>query len=351
MPNIEQQSAEKLELQKRINTLPENLKKEFLADKNIELVSKICQDYSIPKDKVKYVASVVGEVLLGYTKPEEVASELHDFFEIDLQKSNFIEIELKQKLFDPLKADLAKIYNPVYVDTEEETEVTEQPTVINFEKEAAPISVVSAIPLQRPSVIIQSKSPDAPQRVNPPPTPVPEMEAVPFIIQTKSEAIKPASIQFPKETPSLNLKVDESIIQKNLVIKPVSVRLEAQQPISNARFQMPVSEKQPLPQEIKPKEILIPIQKSPILPAPAPTLKQISEQSFDKAPAVVETLAGKQDKQNPPKVVHYSTFKTPLTPSGVPKKPEPKKEDMINLATFTKVSGNTVDLRSKSSNS
>ena len=113
MTNFE---AEKLEAQKRFDALPENLKREVQADKNVKLIQTVCQDYSIPENKVKYVTMLVGEVFLGYIKPEEVAHELNTYFDIDLQKSNFIEIELKQKLFNGLKADLDKIYNPLSAD-------------------------------------------------------------------------------------------------------------------------------------------------------------------------------------------------------------------------------------------
>ena len=114
------QEAEKIEVQKRFDALPENLKKEILADKNVQLIYNICQDYAIPEEKVKYITLLVGEVFLGYIKPEEVARELNTFFDIDLQKSNFIEIELKQKIFNGLKTDLDKIYNPIKMEAQPE---------------------------------------------------------------------------------------------------------------------------------------------------------------------------------------------------------------------------------------
>lgn len=447
MPDINYE-AEKLEAQKRFEALPEALKKEILADKNVDLIYSVCKDYSIPEEKIKHITMLVGEVFLGYTKPEEIAHELTTYFDIDLQKANFIEIELKQKLFNGLKTELDKIYNPIKIEETVKEEVS--PTIIKLEGEATPLSKISAIPTQRSSEIIDEKKIEI--KVSPltmgstaNQTSIPSTskdlseqtlkEAAPFIIQTKVEAVKAAIPQFPKETPSLNLKVDPSIIQKSSVIKPISIHLETTQPIQEKKFQMPViagqkvfsntpiektinkqdkpiSElskitiNQPLPTpsqidrsktgikvqpriEIKQKEvgqissseplnlqgkpiefkkspepiegkintaqiknvspvfeeIKIPIQQKTTTgqpqPVATPSLKQISEQKIVQTPAEQPISTVEQ-----PKVVHYSTFKTDLTHLGTPKKPEPKKEDFINLNTFMRVSGNTVDLRS-----
>ena len=378
--------AEKLEAQKRFDTLPENLKKEMLADKNVQLISSIAQDYKIAENDVKKIAMLVGEVFLGYIKPEEIASELNKYFGVDLQKSNFIEIELKQKLFNPLKADLDKIYNPPKLEAEEETQET-GPAVISLEKEAAPISNITKIPLQKPSEIITEKKPElktpiaptmsgAPiKQVNfpaqPTKTETPASEG-PFVIHTQNQPTKPLTPQFPKETPSLNLKVDESIIQKAPTVKPISVRLESQQPTSEApKFQMPISPK-PITENkesatkiepIKPMsapisatspEMQKPIsqlQEKPISQLVSTPIKleqpkiEIPIKKADSIPAPAPTASLYQAPQ-PAKVVHYSAFKTPLTPAGTPKKQEQNKEkEYINLSTFTKVSGNTVDLR------
>lgn len=346
--------AEKLEAQKRFDALPENLKKELLADKNVQLISNTCKDYGIPEEKVKDVALLVGEVFLGYMKPEEIASELHEFFQIDLQKANFIEIELKQKLFNALKTDLEKVYNPPKIAEEIEEEVA--PAIMKMEsfdqaqvkKEAVPLA---AMPSQ-PAPIIQKNyeqkippmgmgtaalqtQPAKAEQIAPITAEMPfdQAQDKPFIIQTRVEAVKPIVPQFPKETPSLNLQVEASLVQKAPAIKPISVRLETEQP-DNIKFKMPV------------------------FPQPA-TLRQSSEQANGKQqvpqmPIALKPIAPQPEKPmsalkptvEQPRTVHYSNFKTPLTPMGVPKKPEPKKEDYINLTTFTKVSGNTVDLRS-----
>jgi len=344
---------------------------------------------------MKKVAFLVGEVFIGYIKPEQVASELHEVFDIDLQKSNFVEIELKQKIFNPLKSELEKVYNPPTTETQEQPKEA-APTIINFEPSkdavnnkqgAVSISNIPNIPLQKPSEIITEKklevktspfimggAPIQPLKSTPVPKEEAPMTETPFIIQTKTEAVKPLTPQFPKETPSLNLKVDESLIQKNPTIKPISVHLETESQItSGAKFQMPVTaratieNKQPLPSEkivsqiptpttqkpisqlqektiaAKPEQIKveIPIKKPVSIPtaaAPTPSLKQITEQ---QNPSIQKKSLY---EEQPAKVVHYSAFKTPLTPSGAPKKPEQNKE-FINLSTFTKVSGNTVDLR------
>ncbi|MDO8442653.1 MAG: hypothetical protein Q7S81_00075 [bacterium] len=402
---MEQNELEKKEVQKRFDALPENLKKEILADKNAQIILSTCQDYKISEEDTKKVALLAGEVFLGYIKPEEVASELNKYFGVELQKSNFIEIELKQKIFNGLRADLDKIYNPLKIEVQPEEEAS--PAIIKLESEAISPSVIPGL-LARPELGEGGTRNPEPQNLDSrvrendkkPVEPV-ISEAAPFIIHTNVEAVKAAVPQFPKESPSLNLKVDPSIIQKNPTIKPISVHLETTEPVQGKRFQMPViagqkifsGAPQPTPIisqiiqplrpssfdkaqdksgqakiEIKPAEISRPgvedprFQKEsgqnppqpsfkkegvniPIQPLSSPSLKEISEQKT--VPPLIER---KITAPEPAKVVHYSAFKTELTNLGTPKKPEPTKESFINLNTFTKVSGNTVDLRSKSTN-
>jgi len=420
--------AERQEAQKRFDTLPENLKKEIQADKNVDLIHSVCRDYSIPEEKVKYITMLVGEVFLGYIKPEEVAHELNTYFDIDLQKSNFIEIELKQKLFNGLKNDLDKIYNPLSAEAlakEDEMNKEASPAIIKLEpfglaqdnKEAAPLAGQQLQPKISPLMpgAIKTLTEKTQEGAS-----FDQAQDKPFIIQTKVEAVKAAIPQFPKESPSLNLKVDPSIIQKGPIIKPISVHLETTQQAQEKKFQMPViagqkifsgapiekSADKPLPNqvlpattqtnqtkiEIKPQfesknsgitqiktslpaseSIKIPIQPKNIASQPqpmaAPSLKQISEQKI-----VSPLIERKPIAPELPKIVHYSSFKTDLAnprpakdfnaanigapilrqsqqqektapPKPGEARPITGREDFINLNTFTKVSGNTIDLR------
>ena len=397
---MEQNESEKIEAQKRFEALPENLKKEMLADKNVQVIVSTCQDYKLSEEDTKKAVLLAGEVFLGYIKPEEVASELNKYFGVELQKSNFIEIELKQKIFNGLKADLDKIYNPIKSGIPAETQEEVSPNIIKLEREAAPISSAASIPLQKPSEIITEKKPEVkpspltmgaapaePKKAEIPAALKAEpvmSEAAPFIIQTKVEAVKAAVPQFPKETPSLNLRVDPSIIQKSSALKPIAVHLETAQPVQEKRFQMPViagqkifsgapDEKAPSIQdkplsepgnaqiEVKPtaKETN-PIPRSePLLNLQGrPIAQEVKIPAAQPVPQPVKNLGGLMDQaKETAKTVHYSSFKTDLTHLGLPvqgkaaspKAGEPRpatgREDFINLNTFTKVSGNTVDLR------
>lgn len=84
-----------------------------------------------------------------------------------------------------------------------------------------------------------------------------------------------------------------------------------------------------------------------------PTIKIETEEFFKQKPApskpVMVTLET-SESNTPPKarIVHYSDLRTPLNNLGLPKKPEPKKEDIINLENFAKIKDNTVDLRKNS---
>jgi hypothetical protein len=544
MPNNDKNKyeADKLEAQKRFEKLPNDLKKELLSDKNAKLVISIAQDYKLDEDQVKKVNLLVMEVFLGYLKPEEIASELHTFFDIDLQKANFVEIELKQKLLNPLKADLEKNYNPPSL---EEQEKKQEPDKIDEKKEIKshddlPVSegpiIIKPEPTDttgnKPSTradSIQGTQPttynkeegdkikknkeeeeekegetvnysqatthqrklDTRQTTDNQPSVAPpsgaltnkqEAAPAPFIIQTKDHVLKTTTPNLSNNVsgkgPSLNLKVDSSFIKKPSQPKPVSIRLETELPKGD-KFGMPLSTNnlQPFDQaQDKPitndeekkskgkndkqiinnkrdiksekpiinnsglkKQVSTPIKPSffskiknfittsspkttneqkpiattpkitneqkPIIIAPKATIfiqsnsKPISQLKetptpiinnppspskaglrtgkqekidtkktsapkphsqisvgqadqaiFQKPISEIKTTDSNLPKKEPIKTIHYIGHKTNLSNTGIPKKTEPKKEDIINLATFTKVSGNTVDLRSIKNN-
>ncbi|MBU4348115.1 hypothetical protein KJ671_01230 [Patescibacteria group bacterium] len=447
MPNNDQNKyeADKLEVQKRFEKLPNNLKKELLADKNAKLVLSIAQDYKLDEEQIKKVNLLVMEVFLGYLKPEEVASELHTFFDIDLQKANFIEIELKQKLLNPLKTDLEKNYNPPSLEEQEKTQksdkldspVGEEPIIIKPE----PVSITNdkkdGLDSRRgndPSEIVRQNrnftgqiEKEATQKGEAVNYSQQENAPAPFIIQTKDQFLKtttskPSDNTFRKDS-SLNLKVDPSFIKKTSPPKPVSVHLETELPKS-AKFGMPLTinnsenkqitsdkkeaknnqtvpnifdkiksfmttsspkpkiEQKPITITPKPNIPISPINKPTpqpkkiTLPTPPQSIQPLlktsqqekinikkpttslarpkpceggSDQAIWQKP-ISELIENKTNlsQKEPEKIVHYIGHKTNLNNAGIPKKQESKKGDVINLTTFTKVSGNTVDLRSKS---
>jgi len=59
---------EKLEAQKRFEALPENLKREMLADKNIRTIVSVSQDYKLSEEDMKKSRLVGGRSVFGLYK-------------------------------------------------------------------------------------------------------------------------------------------------------------------------------------------------------------------------------------------------------------------------------------------
>lgn len=80
-----------------------------------------------------------------------------------------------------------------------------------------------------------------------------------------------------------------------------------------------------------------------------PDLKIDTKNYFPSKPAEPKPISIRleiEGAQTPKaRVVNYSDLRTPLNSIGAEKKQPPKKGDLVNLENFTKIKGNTVDLR------
>ncbi|TSC95823.1 MAG: hypothetical protein Athens101426_594 [Parcubacteria group bacterium Athens1014_26] len=80
-----------------------------------------------------------------------------------------------------------------------------------------------------------------------------------------------------------------------------------------------------------------------------PDLKIDTKNYFPSKPAEPKPISIRleiEGTQTPKaRVVNYSDLRTPLNNIGAEKKQPPKKGDLVNLENFTKIKGNTVDLR------
>jgi len=114
----------KKQLINRYDILPDNLKEALFSDLNADLVWQICENQHLPKDKIITIATLVGDVILGFIAADDLGVEIRKELGLIPELANAIAAEIDRKIFAPIRSDLEKVYKPLSSGTlSEEKEV------------------------------------------------------------------------------------------------------------------------------------------------------------------------------------------------------------------------------------
>ncbi len=288
-------------LLRKYGGLPPKIKETIDSSKVSSLVGDICSAHSLSEEDKELFAVYTAYILLGLLEPKNFLGEIRVF--LGIPERTIVEIirEINFQIFSPLHKELEELYK-LEIHIEEELkkefeteelntkEVAEpvikikpdaEPVLPRIEIKRTPITEESPIPVFRPEVKKEREPLDA-ARGKPAATaearPFDKAQDRPFVIH-KEEEQRPATegkkfkgFDFPFGM------FDKGKGSRTTPSEPVKVKVET------------------------------PGQEKPL----------------DKTP--LDETRGKQGKR----VVHYSEYRTPLTPFERP------EEDIIDLQTFTK---------------
>jgi len=188
MVNISRQ--QKLE---RWDTLPDNLKEALFSEYNADILWQVCRTQHLTEDKIKIIATLAGDVILGFIHPEDLAKEIRESLNLNPEIANSIANEIDRKIFSPVKTDLEKVYAPP---SEEEILDLRAKTEEKSQEPAVKVELPKVEPVPK---IITPEEEIKPQEVQPPEikrqygeVEPPKTEAEPFIIHKEAE-FKPLS--------------------------------------------------------------------------------------------------------------------------------------------------------------
>lgn len=276
----------------RWDSLPDNLREALVSPFNGDFIWRLGEKNHLSEEKISMIATTAGDVIFGFIRPEDLASELQETLEIDPRIANAISKEINQRIFFPLHNEIRKVYSPV-----------------------------SAMPEVK--------------EIKPPIKPKPEVE-FPKIELPKEE------VEVPKIEKEIEIKKKPEFEPKPIEItdKPFVIYQEAEA--------KPVAEKQPgFPQtgwfkKEKPKMPEVPIKVK---------LEMFGQKIEEKKePTIAKTEAPKQ------KVIHYREVEAPTPfgkPPTEEKKAEPVV-DLSSFKVIkeekegekeVKINGNTIDLK------
>ena len=271
--------------QKKYNSLPDKIRNILDSENNVVAVGQICRQHHLDDERILIVNQLVALILLGFVSPNDFRQEIINNLHLNYQHSDDIAKEIYEKIFAPIRIEIDKIYSPIAPDTglkPAEEKVEEH--IVDLKTFEKPKEEIKKI--EKPVEIIETKK---------------------LIEAEKLEVPRP-----PVFTPSklMSEVVEEGpvIIHKEIETNPTLGKQRSLGGLFGFLRAQKLSEMKVEKQKPVTAEVEIPILELP----------------------------------KPPKMVHYSDFKTPLSVSMLPK-PEIKSKIFESEIEKAKKSGMIID--------
>lgn len=97
----------------RRDSLPMNLREALSSERNADILWQICEAQHISKEKIYTVATLAGDVLLGFIHYDDLANGIRQDLGVAPEIARTIAEEIDRKIFNPIRASLEKVYAPV----------------------------------------------------------------------------------------------------------------------------------------------------------------------------------------------------------------------------------------------
>src|SRR6266481_3951554 len=100
----------KEQAQQRFTALPPSLQDAVFSLHNTEIVETICGEADLTGEEQSEISRLVGLVLLGFLKIENLAADIEENAFVPLDVSKEISRKLNDRIFSPLRSDIEKMY-------------------------------------------------------------------------------------------------------------------------------------------------------------------------------------------------------------------------------------------------
>ncbi|MDP3729407.1 MAG: hypothetical protein Q8R26_01440 [bacterium] len=113
LQEIDQKNLER-DIRQRFDKLSDALKAELSSEKNYDAAISIANGYNLTTGQRDAAPQIVGEVLLGYLNPNDIAQRLSEDFNVEETVARSIQRDLIEKIFTvPIRVELEKFYKPL----------------------------------------------------------------------------------------------------------------------------------------------------------------------------------------------------------------------------------------------
>ncbi|MEK7555551.1 MAG: hypothetical protein AAB516_01895 [Patescibacteria group bacterium] len=278
----------------RWDILPDNLKEALFSEQNADVLWRACEAQHLSEDKIRVVATLAGDVIMGFIHPEDLAQEIKNTLGINSEIAASISREIDRKIFSPIKNDLEKVYSPITEEREWKKEEREK-EIVDLRTE-----------IKKPEEIREEKI--LPEII---PIILPKISEVqPPKIEKTSEEIKPQKIEIPSTFPIIPILEEDQpkIIHEEKKITPLT---DTRKRSLAGLFGF-----------LKKEEVEKGKEKS----APPVKIKLETKESFAEMALPQKSEIAKTEIPKP-RVVHYSDLRTPLSPFGATQKEKEEKKE------------------------
>ena len=94
----------------RWERVPESLKEAFFSADNGDIVWKACEELGLSEDVAEQTLMVVGNIMLGFSRVNDLADELRSIPGMDPQAIDRMIFIIDKRIFASIKADISKLY-------------------------------------------------------------------------------------------------------------------------------------------------------------------------------------------------------------------------------------------------
>jgi len=270
---------------RRYESLPESLKSALISDYYNDIIDSIAKTNNLNEDQTEKLFLIYGDVILGFIHPDDLSKNLVDDLKIKEDVVKDIVKEIEERIFKYIRKDLVKNYNP---------EIKEVEPVLTEELS------LEVKPTSKPEIQAEHISFEIKNNQN--------------NAQLTSEPIKLENVAKSQEPePLANLTEKAPQITNEIAAKPTnSPQVVTAQPEA-AAIAIPItstsSETVPLEKSFNLGELKI----------------QVEQESKPREVVAANIQTSKKEpKQETPRVVHYSQFRTPLPENFQPISEKPQ---------------------------
>lgn len=123
------------EMSKRFDASPQAIFNLLNSEDEKKTVEELARLHYLDEEKKTILEQLIGLILLGFISPADLAVEINENLYLNLDHSKALAEEINQKIFEPVKDDLKKVYAPVggpYAASWERVEAPETPELTPF---------------------------------------------------------------------------------------------------------------------------------------------------------------------------------------------------------------------------
>jgi len=292
----------------RWDALSDNLKDFLFAQENSDVLWRICESQHLSNDKIQKIAILVGNIILGFTHPYDLAQEIRSELGLNQIIADAIAAEVDRKIFSQIRGELEKVYSPA-------TEEKEEAEVLDLRKK-------TETPLKTGEKLIETDRNLIETETGAEKAELPEL----IITDTDKHGLENGLTRITEATKIIPAE-QKPEVKKEMEEGPMIIHKEAEFKSSGDGKKSSLGGffgflKNGKTEQAKPSAVRAEVKMDSVEADKRGFQNIIEADSRGKA-----KISAEQPAQ--PRVVHYSEFSTPITPIKAVEKNEPKKIEPI----------------------